>query len=62
MLVHIFLYVHHSTVLCECTGATERLAIFAKLFLHFAVQRFLCLSVCLYLIAFPDTYLYLSLR
>ena len=44
MLVNIFVYVHHSTVQCEGTGATERLAIFPNLFLHFQSEVF-----CLFL-------------
>jgi hypothetical protein len=50
---------HHSKVQCDVSGAKERLVIVPEFWLHFALQNLLCLSVCLHLIAFPDTYIFL---
>ena len=46
--MHIFLHVHHNTVQCEGTGATERLAIFPKLFYVLHKKYFVSvrLSMC----------------
>jgi hypothetical protein len=59
MLMHVLLYVQHTTVQCEASGVAELLAIFPKIFLHSAEQILLCLTVCLCLTAFPDTYIFL---
>ena len=47
MLVHIFLYVHHNTVQCEGTAATERLATFPNFF-YILQKKHVCVCPSVY--------------
>jgi len=59
MLINVLLFGHHSKVQCDVSGAKERLIIVPEIWRHFALPKRLCLSVCLYLIVFPDTHIFL---
>ena len=45
MLIDVLLFGHHSKVQCDVSGAKERLVIVPELWLRFALQNLLCLSI-----------------